>query len=73
MLGLMATVAFQTMGPLLAREKANAPDRGLPTDAAKFLINSCHIWREDGEWAAQFYADPDGALGNRQIPIETVE
>ena len=73
MLGLMATVAFQTMGPLLAREKANAPDRGLPNDAAKFLINSCHIWRADGEWAAQFHADPDGALGNRQIPIETVE
>ena len=69
----MATVAFQTMGPLLAREKAAAPDKGLPTDAAKFLINSCHIWRADGEWAAQFNADPNGALGNRQIPIETVE
>ena len=73
MLGLMATVAFQTMGPLLARERALAPDRSLPADAGKFLIDTCHIWRADGKLARQFNADPHGTLGDRQIPTETVE
>jgi len=35
MLGLMATVAFQTMGPLLAPKKAQAPDRGPARDAGQ--------------------------------------
>ncbi len=67
LLGILATVAFQTMGPLLARERAGSK---AGAEAGKFLINSCHIWREGGVWARQFDADPNGALGNRQIPID---
>lgn len=68
---LLATVAFQTMGPILARERQEA---GVPvrSDSAKFLIDSCHIWRADGEWAQMFNEDPEGTLGGRQIPIEPV-
>ena len=69
MLGLMATVAFQTMGPLLARKQSESPTDTKPADVSKFLINSCHIWREGGEWARQFDEDPHGTLGNRQVPI----
>jgi len=67
LLGILATVAFQTMGPLLAR------DRGMTKagkDAGKFLINSCHVWREGGEWARQFDDDPNGVLANRQMPLD---
>ena len=71
--GLMATVAFQTMGPLLARAKSQSAAADAPADVSKFLINSCHIWREGGIWASQFNADPHGALGNRQIPIKAAE
>ena len=67
LLGILATVAFQTMGPLLARERGMEKSGA---DAGKFLINSCHIWREGGEWARQFHADPHGTLGNRQAPVE---
>jgi hypothetical protein len=68
---LLATVAFQTMGPILARERQEA---GIPvkSNSASFLIDSCHVWRADGEWARQFFADPEGTLGGRQIPIEPV-
>ena len=69
MLGNLATVAFQTMGPLLARERSIAGTSGPKGDVSKFLINSCHIWREGGEWARQLSADPDGALGSRQAPV----
>jgi hypothetical protein len=69
LLGLMATIAFQTMGPLLAREKSQIAEGKTPGDVSQFLINSCHIWREDGEWASQFRADPHGTLGNRQAPV----
>lgn len=67
MLGTLATVAFQTMGPLLARERSAAGAKS--GDVAKFLINSCHIWREGGEWAQQLNADPNGTLGSRQAPV----
>jgi len=69
MLGNLATVAFQTMGPLLARERSMTGTRDPKDDLSKFLINSCHIWREGGEWARQLHADPDGTLGNRQAPV----
>jgi hypothetical protein len=71
--GLMATVAFQTMGPLMAREKNQSDSAAAPADVSKFLINSCHIWREDGEWAREFNKDPNGTLGNRQIPIDATD
>jgi hypothetical protein len=69
LIALLATVAFQTMGPILARERKEAglSARGA---SAKFLIDSCHIWRADGEWARMFDEDPEGTLANRQKPIE---
>lgn len=66
-INLLATVAFQTMGPLLARERK---DRSGGAHNRQFLINSCHIWREDGEWARQFTAEPDATLASRQAPVE---
>jgi hypothetical protein len=71
--GIMGTVAFQTMGPLLARQKSVSDSVPAPADVSKFLINSCHIWREGGEWARQFNEDPHGTLGNRQVPIDSAE
>ena len=71
LINLLATVAFQTMGPVLARERKEA-GAAVKSDSAKFLIDSCHIWRADGEWAQMFKEDPEGTLGQRQIPIEPV-
>jgi hypothetical protein len=71
--GLLGTVAFQTMGPLLAQEKAKSDNGKVPADVSKFLINSCHIWAEDGEWARQFKEDPHGTLGNRQAQVDVTE
>jgi hypothetical protein len=51
---ILGTVAFQTVGPALARERK---DHNILKNR-RFLINSCHIWREDGDWAKQFTADP---------------
>jgi hypothetical protein len=65
LIGVLATVAFQTIGPLLARErKESGQDEKVA--AAPFLLNSCHIWREGGEWAKAFVNDPNGTLGDRQ-------
>jgi hypothetical protein len=71
LLRVLATVAFQTMGPLLARQNKAAGVSGESVASGNFLINSCHIWREGGEWARLFREDPAGTLGNRQIPVET--
>ncbi len=59
------------MGPLLARQNKAAGVSGESVASGNFLINSCHIWREGGEWARLFREDPAGTLGNRQIPVET--
>lgn len=64
----LAALAFQTMGPLLARERTAQGDDARRA-AGQFLINSCHIWRADGEWARQFNADPNGTLSDRQKPV----
>jgi hypothetical protein len=69
LINLLATVAFQTMGPLLARERARS-GASEPVDAKAFLVNSCHIWRPEGEWARAFAADPNGTLGARQAPVD---
>ena len=54
MLGAMATVAFQTLYPVLAKKAADKPRPGKPP-----LINTCHAYRADGpvvkaQWPA-FY------------------
>jgi hypothetical protein len=69
LINLLATVAFQTIGPLLARERKKSGSTG-PVDAKPFLVNSCHIWRADGEWARAFATDPDGTLSGRQAPVD---
>jgi hypothetical protein len=70
LVNLLATVAFQTIGPLLAhyRKQAGVTEQG---GAKAFLVDSCHIWRADGEWAKAFAADPNGTLGDRQAPVQT--
>jgi hypothetical protein len=51
LLCLLATVAFQTMGPLLARRNDGEVADAHPS----FVINSCHIWRADGEMARNYF------------------
>jgi hypothetical protein len=43
MLGAMATVAFQTLYPVLAKKDAENPRPGKPA-----LLDSCHAYRSDG-------------------------
>ena len=57
LLGPMATTAFQTVYPILARERAaagapDAPDRQRPA-----LLNSCHVYASDGELVRQRWPD----------------
>lgn len=54
MLGMMATVAFQTLYPVLAKKAAKAPRKGRPA-----LIDTCHAYRSDGDvvkrqWPAHY-------------------
>lgn len=51
LLSVLATVALQTIGPVLAREKNN-PD-GMP----RFVIDSCHVWRGDGDMVRRHFPD----------------
>ena len=57
MLGAMATVAFQTIYPVLSRERKDAarppnPGRGRPP-----LLDSCHAFRSDGEIAKKAWPE----------------
>lgn len=56
-LGGMATVAFQTLYPALAKKRAGRPLGGKPP-----LLDSCHAFRSDGEVVAEkwpeFYTGP---------------
>ena len=59
LLGPMATTAFQTIYPILAREERerNGPDAVTPRHI--FLLNTCHNFRSDGEviknYAPEYY------------------
>jgi hypothetical protein len=64
LINLLATVAFQTIGPLLARERRKDVGDN-PAAAKSFVIDSCHIWRAEGEWAQAFSKDPNGTLAGR--------
>ena len=48
MLGAMATAAYQTLYPALAKKAAENPKPGKPA-----LIDSCHAYRSDGEVVKQ--------------------
>ena len=49
LLGRMATAAFQTVYPILARERAEAGDEDTPSRQRPALINSCHIYASNGD------------------------
>lgn len=62
LLCLLATVAFQSIGPLLS--KASDGEREAPHP--KFVVDTCHIWRADGEMVRNYFpADwaPDPQAG----------
>lgn len=48
MLGAMATVAYQSLYPVLAKKAKDAPRPGKPA-----LIDTCHAYRSDGDVARQ--------------------
>jgi hypothetical protein len=53
LLCLLATVAFQNMGPLLSKRNP-----GVVADThPRFVVNSCHIWREDGEMVRNYFPE----------------
>ena len=59
LLNAMATAAFQTIYPILAREKGEASDSSRPP-----LIDSCHAFASDGEvvrehWPEHYTGEPD--------------
>lgn len=58
LIGLLATVAFQTAGPLLA---ADRPDTAR-ADSRQFIVDTCHVWKSGGEMAERFMADPKKAM-----------
>lgn len=66
MLGPIATTAFQTIYPLLARERAErakAEGREEPRESRPVLLNMCHIFASDGEVVRQHW--PDHYTGDR--------
>jgi hypothetical protein len=68
MLGTLSAVAFQTMGPLLAFERAAANPDGSLAEFNRSMLNSCHILREGGEWARQRNLQLDGTRKSRETP-----
>ncbi|MBK1838987.1 DUF2889 domain-containing protein [Azospirillum sp. YIM B02556] len=68
LLGPLATTAFQTIYPILAREAAKRPgNAGKPADGdgkRPVLLNMCHIFDSNGEqvrrqWPAHYTGDRD--------------
>ena len=57
MLGALATVAFQTLYPDLAKKHADRPRIGKP-----LLLDSCHAYRGDGALAKKLW--PEHARGS---------
>jgi hypothetical protein len=50
----MATPAYQTILPVLSRERRAAKD---PTETWPGLINSCHAYRDDGPLAKKYWPE----------------
>ncbi len=51
-LGAMATVAFQTLYPILSREQKAGPRAGKPP-----LLDSCYAFRSDGDTVKKYWPD----------------
>lgn len=64
LMGPVATTAFQTVFPILAKESLQAQSNASPKGAARRnpLINTCHGWRSDG--AAVKRISPDSFTGD---------
>jgi hypothetical protein len=58
LIGLLATVAFQTMSSILAAERRAEASR----DSWRFVVDSCHLWKQGGELSRQFDHDPARAM-----------
>jgi len=72
LLGPMATVAFQTMGPGRdpdLRERKGAP-RG-PLDRKPYFIDGCHAWASDGPIVAREF--PEFFVGARETHRQETE
>jgi hypothetical protein len=63
LIGVLATVAFQTLWPILGaqRDSDAARSKGL-------LIDSCHVWAEGGAIASQLDANPHKPVGALEGP-----
>lgn len=59
MLGAMATAAFQTIFPVLARESAEKSAEKNKTEPRRrpVLLDSCHAFRSDGPLAQHYWPD----------------
>jgi hypothetical protein len=64
LLGPMATTAFQTVYPILARERAAAGEPDKPERQRPALLNSCHVYASDGELVRRRW--PDFYTGDRR-------
>jgi hypothetical protein len=63
LLGPVATTAFQTIYPALARERQRRQEAGPPTGERPRLLDTCHAFRSDGEvvrrlWPAHYTGKP---------------
>lgn len=54
LLTVMATPAYQSILPVLSRERRAAND---PTETWPGLINSCHAYKDDGALAKKYWPD----------------
>lgn len=59
LLCILGTVAFQTVGPALAQENPTKTSLSHPD----FVLNTCHVWSEDGELVRNLF--PDGARSKK--------
>lgn len=63
LLGPVATTAFQTVHPILARERAERGERDVEPGRRPVLLDSCHMLASDGEVARREW--PDHYTGDR--------
>ena len=70
MIFAMATVAYQTMVPVLMRERGSRPGEE-DKDKRPALLNSCHAFASDGEIARRSW--PKFYTGDKPVPDEAEE
>ncbi len=64
LIGILATVAFQTVWPILSGERPRAE----VVKGKSFLIDSCHVWAEGGALATALTADPSQSMSDLSSP-----